>query len=276
MNMPRGLLRAGRTAVGEPLALVRPLVGAVRAQFSMSRRNVYDLVPIVMQPAYTLVLMAVFVYAGREDLSAYAMVATMLMGVAATAIFIASDLMTREQDFQTFELTIASPAPFPAIILSRMLVITSISLIGIAESWLIIRFVFGVSLAIHHPWVFAATMLLTAFAAAGTALIPAALFSFARSARTYQNSITYPVYIFSGILVPLTVFPDWLAPVSRVIFLYWSGELLRDSMQTATPEGVIAKLGAIAILGVGAALVGGALIARMIHYLKREGRLGIL
>ena len=276
MNMPRGLLRTARTAVGEPLALVRPLVGAVRAQFSMSRRNVYDLVPIVMQPAYTLVLMAVFVYAGREDLSAYALVATMLMGVAATAIFIASDLMTREQDFQTFELTIASPAPFPAIILSRMMVITSISLIGIAESWLIIRFVFGVSLAIHHPWVFAATMLLTAFAAAGTALIPAALFSFARSARTYQNSITYPVYIFSGILVPLTVFPDWLAPVSRVIFLYWSGELLRDSMQTATPEGVIVKLGAIAILGVGAALVGGALIARMIHYLKREGRLGIL
>ena len=276
MNLPKGLLRPGRIALGEPLALVRPLVGAVRAQFSMSRRNVYDLVPIVMQPAYTLVLMAVFVYAGREDLSGYALVATMLMGVAATAIFIASDLMTREQDFQTFELAIASPAPFPAIILSRMMVITSISLIGIAESWLIIRFVFGVSLAIHHPWVFAATMLLTAFAAAGTALIPAALFSFARSARTYQNSITYPVYIFSGILVPLTVFPDWLAPVSRVIFLYWSGELLRDSMQTATPEGVIAKLGAIAILGVGAALLGGALIARMIHYLKREGRLGIL
>ena len=276
MNLPPSLMRAGRNALGEPLALIRPVVGAVRAQFSMSRRNVYDLVPIVMQPAYTLVLMAVFVYAGREDLSAYALVATMLMGVAATAIFIASDLMTREQDFQTFELAIASPAPFPAIILTRMMVITSISLIGIAESWLIIRFVFGVSLAIHHPWVFAATMLLTAFAAAGTALIPAALFSFARSARTYQNSITYPVYIFSGILVPLTVFPDWLAPVSRVIFLYWSGELLRDSMQTATPEGVIAKLGAIAILGVGAALVGGALIARMIHYLKREGRLGIL
>ena len=184
--------------------------------------------------------------------------------------------MTRERDFETLELAVASPASFPAVILSRMMVITSISLIGIAESWLIIRFVFGVSLTIHHPWVFAATMLLTAFAAAGTALIPAALFSFARSARTYQNSITYPVYIFSGILVPLTVFPDWLAPVSRVIFLYWSGELLRDSMQTATPEGVIVKLGAIAILGVGAALVGGALIARMIHYLKREGRLGIL
>ena len=269
-------MKAARTAVGEPVAVLRPLVAAVRAQFNISRRTVYDLAPMFLQPAFTLVLMAVFAYAGREDLSTYALVATMLMGVSATAIYIASDLMSQEQDFQTFELVLASPAPFSTVLMTRMMVITSISLMGMAESWLIIRFVFGVSLAIHHPWVFAATMLLTAFAAAGTALVPAALFTFARSARTYQNSITYPVYIFSGILVPLSVFPDWLAPVSRAIFLYWSGELLRDSMQTATPEGVMVKLGVIALLGAGAALAGAVLIARMIHYLKREGRLGIL
>ena len=36
------------------------------------------------------------------------------------------------------------------------------------------------------------------------------------------------------------------------------------------------KLGVIALLGAGAALAGAVLIARMIHYLKREGRLGVL
>ena len=276
MNLRSGLLRAGRTASGESLALVRALVGATRAQFSMSRRDVQDLVPVVVNPTATLVLMAVFVYAGREDLATYALVAPMLMGVGTTAVFVASEVMTRERDFQTLEFAIASPAPFPVILLSRIMVITSISLVGIVESWLIIRFVFGVSLAIYHPWVLAATMLMTAFAAAGTALITAALFCFAQAARTFQNSITFPVYIFSGILVPLTVLPDWLAPVSRVIFLYWSAELLRDSMQISTPEGVLVKLGVMAILGVGAALIGGALMVRMINYLKREGRLGIL
>ena len=276
MNSLNGLVRAGRTASGESLALVRALVGATRAQFSMSRRDVQDLVPVVVNPTSTLVFMAVFVYAGREDLATYALVAPMLMGVGTTAVFVASEVMTRERDFQTLEFAIASPAPFPVVLLSRIMVITSISLVGIVESWLIIRFVFGVSLAVHHPWVLAATMLMTAFAAAGTALITAALFCFAQAARTFQNSITFPVYIFSGILVPLTVLPDWLAPVSRVIFLYWSAELLRDSMQISTPEGVLVKLGVMAILGVGAAFIGGALMVRMINYLKREGRLGIL
>lgn len=276
MNLSNGLLRAGRTVLGESIAAMRALVGATRAQFNMTRREAQDLVQVVVNPAATVVLMAVFVYAGREDLATYALVAPMLMGVGATAVFVASEVMTRERDFQTLEFAIASPAPFPVVLLARIMVITSISLIGIAESWLIIRFVFGVSLAIYHPWVFAATMLMTAFAAAGTALITAALFCFAQAARTFQNSITFPVYIFSGILVPLAVLPDWLEPVSRVMFLYWSAELLRDSLQIATPEGVPVKLGMMAILGVGAALIGAALMARMINYLKREGRLGIL
>ena len=118
--------------------------------------------------------------------------------------------------------------------------------------------------------------MLTAFAAAGTALITAALFCFARTARTYQNTVQYPVYLLSGMLVPVTVFPDWLEPVSRIIFLYWSANLLRDSMQPAAPEGVLAGLGAIAALGIGSAFVGSVLMIRMLNYLRREGRLGVL
>ena len=232
--------------------------------------------PAVTQPAYTLVFMAVFVYAGRDDLAIYSLVAPLLMSVGSMAVFVASELMTRERNSQTLELAVACPAPFPATLYSRILVIASISLLGIMESWVILRFVFGTSVAIHHPWVFAAAMLLTALAAAGTALITAALFCFAEAARTFQNSITYPFFLLSGILVPIAVLPDWLEPVSRIVFLYWSANLFRASMQAAAPEGVLVGLGAIAALGVASALLGGALIVRMLDYLRREGRLGII
>ena len=110
----------------------------------------------------------------------------------------------------------------------------------------------------------------------GRCAYEAVLFCFAQTARTYQNSVMYPVYLLSGMLVPVTVFPDWLEPVSRLVFLYWSANLLRDSMQMAAPEGVLAGLGAIAALGACAAFAGGVLIVRMLSYLRREGRLGIL
>ena len=276
MNLSDGPLRAGRSVFGWPLALARPLVGATRGQFNMSRRTFQDLLPTVTHPSFALILMAVFVHAGREDLASYALVAPFLMSVATTAVFVASELLARERDFETLELSVASPASFPAVLFSRIMVVTLISLVGIAESWLIIRFVFGETVTINHPWLFAATMRMTAFASAGTALIPAALFCFAQAARTYQNSILYPVLLVSGVLVPFAVLPDWLEPVSRLVFLYWSANLLRDSMQAATPEGVLWGLGFMAILGTGAAFIGGALIIRMLNYLKREGRLGFL
>ncbi len=276
MESSSGLLRAAHTAGGETVAVIRAVAGAMRGQFSMSRRTFQDLLPTVTHPSFALILMAVFAHARREDLASYALVAPFLMSVATTAVFVASEVLTRERDFQTLELSVASPASFPAVLFTRIMVITLISLVGIVESWLIIRFVFGATVTIHHPEVFVATMLVTAFASGGTALIPAALFCFAQAARTYQNSILYPVLLVSGVLVPVAVLPDWLEPVSRLVYLYWSADLLRDSMQTATPEGVLWGLGIMAILGAGSAFIGGALIIRMLNYLRQEGRLGIL
>ena len=276
VDSTNAVLNTGLMGAAKCLAFVRPVTGSIRAQFNMSRRSIDDLMPAITSPTLTLVLMAVFVYVGRRDLATYSLVAPLLISVGGMAIFVASELMAREQYSQTLELSVTCPAPFPLVLFSRISVITSLSLIAIAESWLILRFVFGANLTIHHPWVFVAATLLTVFASAGTALITAALFCFARTARTYQNSVMYPVYLLSGMLVPVTVFPDWLEPVSRIVFLYWSANLFRDSMQPAAPEGVLAGLGVIAALGIGSAFVGSVLMVRMLNYLRREGRLGVL
>ena len=250
-------------------------MAAARAQFRMSRRDIGDLFMAISHPVYSLIFMAIFVHVGREDLAAYALVAPMLMGVIGTAAFVASELVMRERRDQTLEVSVICPAPFWAVIFSRILVITAISMVGILESWVIVRFGFGIDVAIHHPGTFAAAILLTTLAAAGIALIAAAIFCFAEEVRTFQNSITFPLLLFSGVLVPVTAFPDWLEPLSRVVFLYWSADLLRASMQLEVPQGAQTALAVLAGLGLGSTLLGAALLGRMIGYLRREGRLGI-
>jgi ABC-2 type transport system permease protein len=69
--------------------------------------------------------------------------------------------------------------------------------------------------------------------------------------------------------------PDWLEPLSRAFFLFWSANLLRDAMVDAPVGDVAARLGAIAGLGVVAAIIGFSLIERMLVHLKREGTLGL-
>ncbi len=257
-------------------AFTRPVSGSLRAQYHIARRDIEDIRPIVIMPVTTLIFMAVFVFVGRKDLAAYSLVAPTLMSVGHMGFFVASELMSRERYSQTLELVVASPSPLWLILLSRIMVLTLVSLLGIVISWLIIRLVFGVTVAIHHPLLFTATLVLTALAAAGSSLITAALFCVARNVRTYQNSIVYPVFLLGGILVPITVFPEWIQPLGRVIYLYWSANLLRDTMQVAAPTGALGGLVAIAALGLAGTVIGALLIRRMLDRLRREGTIGLV
>ena len=106
-------------------------IASVRAQFRMSRRDIGDLFMVDMRnPVYALIFMAIFVHVGRVDLASYAIVAPMLMGVVGTAAFVAGELVMRERRDQTLEVSVICPAPFSAVIFSRILVITAISMVG--------------------------------------------------------------------------------------------------------------------------------------------------
>jgi ABC-2 type transport system permease protein len=121
-----------------------------------------------------------------------------------------------------------------------------------------------------------ATLLLTAIASASTALITSVLISFVRSGRAFQNVLTFPLYLMSGVLVPITFLPSFLQPFSHLLFLYWSADLLRASLDPAAPSNPEVGLAAIALLAIGAGVLGTFLVERMIAYLKREGTLGLI
>ena len=241
----------------------------------MTRRNIEDLLPLITMPLFTLVFLAILIHAGRRDLNGYAVVAPLLITLAQMGIFVASEMITRERGGQTLELLVATPAPFFLVVATRILVLTSLGLFGFVESWLLARIVFDVSVPVHHPWLLFATLVTTILASTGTALIFAALICFARSTRAFQNGVAYPLFLLSGVLVPVSYLPDWLEPISRLLFLYWSADLLRDAMQPAAVADVAARLAAIIALGVAGGVIGGAMIGRMLVYLKREGRLGL-
>lgn len=136
--------------------------------------------------------------------------------------------------------------------------------------------VFGIVVDIEHPLVFALTVLVTAFAAAGTATIMASLFIVTRSARTFQNSLSWPFYVLGGVLVPVSFLPDWLEPLSAVVFLSWSADLLRASLAPEAVHDVGSRLAVIVLLGACGFAIGFALLARMIHQARRTATLGLV
>ncbi len=127
----------------------------------------------------------------------------------------------------------------------------------------------------YHPLLFVSTLLASSLAAAGTAVLTAALFSLGKQVRTFQNAINGPLYLLGGVLVPTTFLPAWLQPFSKVVFFYWSAKLLRASFAPEPPDGVARALLAVLALAVITWLIGGLVLRRMLDHLRRDGTLGL-
>jgi ABC-2 type transport system permease protein len=249
--------------------------GAARAQLCITRQSVEDLRPILSMPLVSLVALAVLTHSGKQHLAPYALVAAVLMTIGQMGNFVASEIVFQERHEQTLELVVASPAPYYFVLLGRVIVLTSLGLVGALQSWLIARLVFGLSISVHHPGLALATLLLTSLAAAGTALLTTALFALGTQVRTFQNAINGPLYLLGGVLVPSAYLPSWLQPLSPFVFFYWSAGLLRAALAPEPPQDVFRGLCCILLLGLAAGLLGRQVLVRMLDHLRRDGTLGL-
>lgn len=254
---------------------VRLMARTARAQIQMTRHNIEDLLPVLSIPFATIITLAILIHSNRSDLAGYALVAVVLMTITQMGFFIGTELISQDRHNQRLELIVASPASYFVLLGTRIFVLSAIGIAGFAEGWLIGFAVFGIRIPIHHPWLLVATLLLTTFAVAATALIFATLCSFGRTPRTVQNAIGGPLFVLGGVLVPVTYLPEFVQPISRGIFLYWSADLLRDALGAAEPNDVMLRLQAIFALGVIGGAIGLLLLRKLLTHLRREGTLGL-
>jgi ABC-2 type transport system permease protein len=242
-------------------------------QLHIMRSNPDYFLALAIAPLSAVVFLSVVRHAGRPDLVPFALAAPVLMTMWRTSTMAAGEIVNEDRGLATMEPTIAAPASYPTTILGRIAAVTAIGLLGVPEVWLVARVVVGVSITVEHPAVLGLTLTAAAFAMSGTAVIMAAVFALGRSARIFQQTVTYPFYVLGGILVPVSLLPFWVRPVSRLVFLSWSADLLRASLSPAPVDHLALRLGIIVGLGV-ASFVGGTFLLRRV--LDRVRALGTM
>jgi ABC-2 type transport system permease protein len=222
----------------------------------------------------TLIFLSITEYAGRGDLAPYSVLAPALIALWTMALFTSGEIIERERQNGSLEPLVATPVALGGVITGQILAVTLLSLIGFAESWLAAWLAFGIVVPIAHPAAFGAAVVVTALAMAGTASVMSSVFVLSRSVRSYQNSLSYPFFVLGGVMVPVAL-PGWVEPLSRVVFLSWSADLLRDALTTAPVANLVARLGVILVLGAVGFVLGLVLLRRAVDRLRRTGTIGL-
>jgi ABC-2 type transport system permease protein len=251
------------------------LLTGMRLQLSLFRRNPGHLLFLVVIPFFSAIFLAGVEQAGKDSLASYAVLAPAMIGLWTVSLDLGGSIIDTERIQQTFELQVLAPGSFSRVLVGRVLTITGLGMVGVAESILFARVAFGVKVSVSHPIVLVATLVVTALSMAGTAAAMAAVFIAARAARRFANSLSYPFYILGGVLVPTTLLPVWVRPLGWFTYLYWTAGLLRASLSTQPVAFLAWRL--LAVLGTGllAYVVGRSLIRRVINVLRREGTIGL-
>jgi ABC-2 type transport system permease protein len=251
------------------------MLAAARLQLQLMRADRDYWLTFTFTPFFALIFLAIVRHAGREDLTAYAILAPILIAMWSTSLIVSGEIVDADRWLGVLEAVVAAPAPFALLVLGRILAVTCIALLSIAETLVVARVGFRVAVHINHWDVLVLTLLVTVIAMAATATIMAALFVLARTARTFQISLSYPFYVLGGVLVPVSILPDWIRPLSRLVFLSWSSDLLRDSLQSGTVRHLGVRLGAILALAVVGFLIGWRCLAVILDRVRGRGSLSL-
>ena len=240
-------------------------------QLHVIRTNPDYFLGLAIAPLSAVIFLSVVRHAGRPDLVPFAPVAPVLMALWRTSIMASEEIINEDRGLGTLEPTVAAPASYPAVVLGRILAVSSVGLLGVPEVWLVARAVFGIAITVEHVGVFVLTLLAATLAMSGTAVVMAAVFALGRSSRIFQQTLTYPFYVLGGILVPVSLLPFWARPLSRLVFLSWTADLLRASLSPAPVPDAAPRLAWIVALGLAGFVVGTALLRRVLHRVRRIG-----
>jgi ABC-2 type transport system permease protein len=233
-----------------------------------------DALALVTTPLLSVIFASVGRAAGRPDFLVAGVIGSGLIGLWVLTVNQLGDLIATDRWQGTLELLIAAPASLVGIVLGRLSAVVVIGTLAFPESYLVAHFLFGADIEIHHPVVFAASLLATLVAIAGTACLLAALFVLSRNMILFEIVLTYPFYILGAVLFPVWMLPRWLRPVTDVVFLSWSSRLLDDAVAAAPVRAVAPRLGALLALGVGTYLLGHRLTSAVVRRIRQEGTVG--
>ena len=111
---------------------------------------------------------------------------------------------------------------------------------------------------------------------AATSVAMSSLFVLTRNAVTFSNAASYPFYILGGILVPVSVLPGWIRPVSAIVFLSWSADLLRATLRASPLHELEFRLGMVALLGACGFALGVWTMRVVLAKVRANGELGTM
>jgi ABC-2 type transport system permease protein len=254
------------------LRAVRLLALGWLFHFKMLARSSFNGVLALVYPLFFATI-AFFMYrAGNPQALLYASLGASVMGVWSATSTAAGAALQRERWHGTLELLVAAPAHFSLVLLPVTIAMASIGIYSMAATLLWGWLLFGIDLHIQHALLFCLAVPVTVLSIGFLGFLLAVSFVRYRTAWALGNLLEYPVWLICGFLVPLSLFPGWVRPLSWSLAPTWGMRAIRESALGGTP---LPDFGICLALGAAYTVIGVLVIEEFLNAARRRATLSL-
>lgn len=215
---------------------MRLLIGGLRIHFIQLSRSVAELVSITVWPIlYATIAYYMFGADSDPDVLLTASLGATVMAIWSSVAFSSGGAIEIQRSLGTLELLVAAPVPFAAVLAPITIATSAVGVYALAATLFWGRVLFGIPLHFEHPVLFALSLVGAIVAIGMLGLILASTLMYYRAALFLGASFEYPVWLVTGLLVPLSVLPGWVAPISWLLAPTWGMRAIRESAIGGSP-----------------------------------------
>lgn len=216
--------------------MIRAFVSGMRIHLKQFSKNAFDISGVVLWPILYASI-AYYLLDAKNDprllLSASLGAAVMLMW--SLVVIGSAGALEQQRWLGTLELLVAAPVPFAVVIAPITIASGAIGAYSLLATLTWGTLLFDVPLSIEHPFAFAVAVPATILAIGMLGLVMAATFVLYRAAFSLGIAMQYPVWIATGLLVPLSTLPTFVGKIAWFLAPYWGFQALQDAALGGSP-----------------------------------------
>ncbi|MGZ4437023.1 MAG: ABC transporter permease [Nocardioides sp.] len=255
------------------MRILRLLAISYWLHLKMIAVSVFDGVFQVIWPLYFATV--AFLLYGRSDdpqVLVYAGLGASVMGIWSVVTTTASGLLQRERWIGTLELLVASPTRFALILVPVTTAMASLGLLSLGSTLLWGRVLFGISVPVAHPLLFALAVVSSILSIALIGFLLSVAVVRYRTAWAMGNLLEYPGWLLCGFLIPVTLFPGWVGWISYALPPTWGMKAIREAADGGAPWGPVLVCLALGLLY---GLVGALISESVLRSARRHATLAL-
>jgi len=240
--------------------------------FKMLSRSGFNGLLAIVYPLFFATVAFFLFREGSPHALLYASLGASVMGVWSATSTSAGSALQRERWHGTLELLVAAPTHFSLVMLPITIAMSAVGIYSMAATLIWGRVLFGIDLHIAHPVSFVLAIPVTVISIGMFGFLIAVAFVRYRTAWALGNLLEYPVWLICGFLVPLTLFPSWVQPISWILAPTWGMRGIRQSALGGTP---IPDIAICAGLGLAYTAIGVLLVDHLLRSARENATLAL-